>query len=571
MKKIILSIIIFVFLSIVLVAQNDDELGNQTITVYTEFTPVLKDANRMVFLPVIIDTFKITPKFNYDVKKLNFKTSYYPTEIPAASVKGEPLKPLDNGLVKLGLGNYVSPFVEIFYNNRREKNYSVGAFVKHHSSFGSIKNVKNQKIYAGFNDNNISAYAKRMFGSYNLSSDINFASNQKYFYGYDPYLIIPADQDKPRQRSEMEMQRYNRFSLNLGLKNTEVSKNKLDNDTKLLYQYFFAHSGDKQHKIDFRTDINKLIKNNRFGIEAGVIYNNTHPDTTMKFNETFLNLNPYFKHYSKNWQIKLGIATTGHFANDSLLKYHFYPDVMIQHNISNVLIPYASFKGYVENYNFEHASTVNPFINRINNFGIINYAQVVDVGLKGNISQKAYFHLNANYSKIDNMAFFVNDTSLLLDNKFILEYTNVERFAGYGEIALRKISSFDVVLKGHYYYYSYIKNRELPWHMPKVDVRLIVKYNFDENLSFGLSGDFIGKRYAKLYVKPFDSLEEDGLSYYTKELKPVIDINLFGEYKFASNFYAFMNLNNITGQKHYFWNNYMSQGFNLMVGIKYLF
>ena len=100
---------------------------------------------------------------------------------------------------------------------------------------------------------------------------------------------------------------------------------------------------------------------------------------------------------------------------------HFYPNIYFQHNISNTIIPYAGFKGYIQNNNLEFASTVNPFINRNNDYQVTNYAQVIDLGLKGNISKNIYFHINGNYSKIDNMGFFVNDTSLDLDNKFILQ------------------------------------------------------------------------------------------------------------------------------------------------------
>ena len=56
-----------------------------------------------------------------------------------------------------------------------------------------------------------------------------------------------------------------------------------------------------------------------------------------------------------------------------------------------------------------------------------------------------------------------------------------------------------------------------------------------------------------------------------RKLKPIVDVSLYGEYSFASNFQAFLNLNNITGQKQYVWNNYMSHGFNFMLGLKYLF
>jgi hypothetical protein len=174
-----------------------------------------------------------------------------------------------------------------------------------------------------------------------------------------------------------------------------------------------------------------------------------------------------------------------------------------------------------------------------------------------------YFHLNGNYSKIDNMGFFINDTSLDLNNKFVLEYTNVERFAGYGEFALRDLGKFSFTLKGHYYYYSYLKNHQKPWQMPNVDVCLTTDYQFSEQLNFGVNVDFIGTRYAKEFGTTGQIIE--------KKLNPIIDVSLFAEYKFASNFNCFIYLNNVTGQKQYVWNNYMSQGFNVLAGLKYSF
>lgn len=568
MKTTSILIIAILFLGLNLKAQQDEKPGNLEetgIIIYTEFAPVLKDANRMQFLPTIVDTVEVNPHFEYKIEPVLFKTSFKPTPITAASFSGEPLKPLYNGLIKLGMGNYLSPLAEVYYNTTRQRNYSAGAFVKHHSAFGKVKNSADQKIFSGFNNNLVNAFAKRFFYRSTLGADISFKSNQAYFYGYDPNIIVPTDFVKPRDREEMEMQRYNKLRANINLESNNSSERRMNFKSNLAYQYFFTQSKNTQHKIDFEANLNKLVKKNRFGMDLGFVFNNDQIQDSAVFNfkETFLDLNPYFKHYSNNWQICLGVNTTGELSKQPVA-YHIYPNVQFQHNISNTIIPYASFTGYVQNNTVEFLSDINPFINNFHTNKITNYAQVIDVGLKGNISRKVFFHLNANYSKIDDMGFFVNDTTTMLENKFVLIYTNVERFTGYGEIALNDLfDKLSINLKGHYYHYSYIKNREKPWHMPTVDVRLNTNYKFDNKLNFGLNADFIGARYAKEYDADLNIVE--------KKLKPIVDVSLYGEYSFASNFQAFLNLNNITGQKQYVWNNYMSHGFNFMLGLKYLF
>lgn len=564
MKTTYILISILTIWSIKINAQNtkSNDIDDTGLIIYTEYSPVLKDANRMQFLPVIVDTLKINPNFEYKVQALMFKTSFKPNPISAASLKGEPLKPLDNGFIKLGIGNYLSPLAEVYFNNTREKNFSVGAFVKHHSAFGKVKNTAKQKIYSGFNNNFIDVYGKRFFYKSTLGGDISFKSNQNYFYGYDPNILTAPEIIKPRDRGEMEMQRYNKLKAVLNFDSNNASKNRINFKSNLIYQYFFAHSKDNQHKFIVQSDLNKLITNNRYGLDLDFTFNKNNIAET-QYNDIFLNLNPYFKHYSQNWQILLGINTTGELGINPV-KYHFYPNVYFQHNISNTIIPYAGFKGYIQNNDIEFLCDINPFLKRNNNSQVTNYAQVIDAGLKGNISKKVFFNINANYSKIDNMGFFVNDTNTVLNNKFILEYTNVERFTGYGEIALNDLfDKLSINIKGHYYYYSYIRNREKPWHLPNLDIRLNTNYKYNSKINFGVNADFIGTRYAKEYDSNNNIVE--------KKLNPIVDISLYGEYSFAANFQIFINLNNITAQKQYIWNNYMSQGFNFMLGLKYLF
>ena len=175
--KYLTLLIAFVVLGCSLMAQEDNTLEEQTVVIYNDYSPVLKDASRIQSLPVIADTVKTEPKFEYSVMPTMYRTSFTPQKISAATVKGEALKPLNTGFVKVGYGNYISPFAELYINSKRQKNYSLGIAAHHHSSFGKIKNYLNQKIYSGYDDSRIEAFGKKLFAKSVLSGKVYFSSN----------------------------------------------------------------------------------------------------------------------------------------------------------------------------------------------------------------------------------------------------------------------------------------------------------------------------------------------------------------------------------------------------------
>ena len=132
MKYLTLLIALTVVAGSLMAQEDNNTLEEQTVVIYNEYSPVLKDASRIQSLPVIADTVKVEPKFEYSVTPTMYRTSFTPSKIPAATVKGEALKPLNTGLVKVGYGNYISPFAELYVNSKRQKNYSIGIAAQHH-------------------------------------------------------------------------------------------------------------------------------------------------------------------------------------------------------------------------------------------------------------------------------------------------------------------------------------------------------------------------------------------------------------------------------------------------------
>lgn len=581
-------LILFVLTTLVFnsFAQNEN-LEEQTITIYNEYNPVLRDANRIQTLPVIVDTAKITNSFSYNANPTIFKTTYIPEKLSIATLKGETLKPLNNGMIKLGIGIPLTPYIEGFYNNKRNADYSFGAYFKHHSTHGKTKNKKFIKIYNGFANTLGKIYAKKFFPSATLSADLGFSSDIINFYGYDPKLDTMAGIFAPRDKSEMEDFNIMRFMANVDLSSNSVRKNRFDYNLNVAYKYLFTNKNlnsdynNFQNIVNVHANLNKTIKIHRFGADIDFSTAQMKIDSLGKSNNMFLVLNPYYKIYAKNWQFRAGVNITGEFIpSDSTKKFHFYPNVLLQHNIGNTYIAYAGMKGYLERNDLDNIARKNQFINVFNTYQNTNFAQVIEIGFKGYPTNYLYFNINGGYSKIDNMPYFVNDTSITLQNKFLMEYANTERFSGYAEIAFHDFYNFTISLSGHYYYYHYVKeeyeNQFLkPWHSPSFDVSLIASYKIIDNLNVGINFQLIGPRYAREYEL---TETDDGFgnivttkTIVAKKLKTIADISLFAEYEIFNNFSAFLEINNITAQKQYYWNNYQSYGFNVLGGIKYVF
>ena len=575
--KYLTLLIAFVVLGCSLMAQEDNTLEEQTVVIYNDYSPVLKDASRIQSLPVIADTVKTEPKFEYSVMPTMYRTSFTPQKISAATVKGEALKPLNTGFVKVGYGNYISPFAELYINSKRQKNYSLGIAAHHHSSFGKIKNYLNQKIYSGYDDSRIEAFGKKLFAKSVLSGKVYFSSNGICYYGYDPKVYGNTDTinwetfDYVDTRDEVEKQRFSRVGANMAFESQQTGKKHWNYKFGLGYQYFFTKTKDYQHKIDVIANIGRTVKNISYGVDINYLFNaNKISWVNNTNNDMFINPEPYFRFENEKWNLKAGANLV--YSVGSTNKFYIYPDVYAQLNISNTLLPYISYGGHLENNNLEYLSTINPFVI---SFPYVNtsYQHEVNLGLKANISKKVYLHVNANYSHIDKMGFFVNDTLEPLHNKFRMEYMDVDRVGAYAELSMRELApGLDIMLKAHYYYYIKLGDPNVlnspkivdarPWQMPDLDVSLRASYRLTNKISFGLEGYFLNRCYAKEYV--------EGVMF-AKKMKAVVDVNLFGEYKFDDNFSAFLYLNNIACQRYYIWNNYRAQGFNAMVGLTYLF
>ena len=123
-------------------AQNkntDTNFYNEKVVVLGSYDPVLKNSDKINVAPSIVDTATMTPEYTYSIESQRIYVIYSPEAIKPARVVGEPTSRLYHNYLKLGFGNYCTPFADLYYNSTRNKSLNYGARVYHKSSWWTLK------------------------------------------------------------------------------------------------------------------------------------------------------------------------------------------------------------------------------------------------------------------------------------------------------------------------------------------------------------------------------------------------------------------------------------------------
>ncbi len=544
------NIFILGFLAITSIEVNGQNI-NKEVHIVKDYIPSVSDANKINKLPEIIDTLVVMPTFSYDVSPKPVKTSFKTEPLKAAQMVGEPLNELYSKYIKAGIGNYFTPLIEADIHNLRSKEYSYGAYYKHLSSSGKIKLKNDQKVFAGYFDEKISAYGKKFYENAFFSSDIEFEGFGRHQYGYDPDTIVTFSKDDIKKRL---------FGVNF---NTQFKSNYTDSthlNYNMHFNYFYFTDNYKNFENNYTLNgqLNKFYDTDNFG--GDFTFNYVDNSISLDSSDFFkLKLSPWIGKDGIRWQVKVGIKII-YYNNSDESSILFYPVALLQYNIiNNFVVPYAGIDGDFVNNNFRNIALENPFYNTNIQIGQTDYRFKLYGGVKGNISNITSFNLRASYSVIDNMYFFVNDSNQLF-NTFNIEYDDVEVKNLFAEFETSPANNFLIGIKGNYYGYNLLKLKK-PWHKPKYDFTIWWNYKLRNKISFNSELYVIGKKYVinNEFPKGYDIIDS------------AIDLNLSVGYNYTDKITAFINLFNILGNSYDIWYCYPSQKFNFIVGASYTF
>ena len=160
-------------------------LKDTMLHVVKSFQPTIADAYKINDMPIVKDSIPPTPQLSYSINSKKNFTPFTVTQLKSAKMVGEPLTKLYSSLVKIGGGNYNTPYAEIFFNNLRSKDISYGTHLKHLSSKATYDGFG----FGGFSDNEVELYGKKFLRKHTLSGNLDYTRNVIHYYGYDTSLF----------------------------------------------------------------------------------------------------------------------------------------------------------------------------------------------------------------------------------------------------------------------------------------------------------------------------------------------------------------------------------------------
>ena len=569
MKAVFLLLCIFVAKS--LFAQPDvfevEGIGNREI----------EPSNRLISSPKIIDSLKVSTVNQQPLLQLYQETKIDLDTIEAATVETtEKIKKLYPFYAKLGIGSIVMPLGELYFNSTRSRSTLFGAHLKHLSSFGQIKG-RDKVVYApaSFDKTSALVFGKVIKSNFTLGGDINYENHGYHYYGIANQTI---DADSIRQR----IQRTG-FGLNLTTDrgDSAILNFKFDLAYKNLtsqkpMEGSFLDGRVLENHFDFKTMTWYNKGKDRFYAGFDVCYNgykyeradssNYQNDTNLIANNTIINLSPGIvtSFLDKALAIDVGVGISVDIRANT--RAYIYPRINISYNLlDGLLVPYIGIRGGLKQTTFGSLNESNPY--SLTNVSLSNENTAYDLffGVRGGISKRITYGVNASFANVKNMAFFITDTTYSsLNNRFNVIYDSLNLSTIEANISYQLNEKLKIDGLGRFYNYE-MKNEARAWNLPQVQFVLRGTYNLYDKFYVRADLTMEGGRMAKVYG-PGDGIMNEN-NQYVKPLGFLADGNLGFEYRYNSRVSAFLQVNNVASQRYSRWLNYPVMPIQILGGI----
>ena len=525
-------------------------LKDTMLHVVKSFQPTIADAYKINDMPLVKDSVPPAPQLSYSINPKKISTPFNVEAIKPAKMVGEPLTKLYTTLIKIGAGNYTTPYAEIFYNNLRSKEGSYGAHLKHFSSKSTLEG----NGFSGFSDNQIGLYGKKFLRKSTLSGNLDYNRNVIHYYGYDTSLLDIINSNYTRQR-------YSTIGGNAALQSHHTDSTHINYLVNLKYYNLSDYYKNSENNINVIGDLSGYYEKQLVHIPVSIDYYHTRAKDTA--NEINIGLNPYINSSGKKWNARIGIGL----QLEKILmrrsaRFLFYPNIDFNYNVfENIIIPYVGVTGGFKKNSLKTLTDENPFLVPGPNISNTSEKWKAYGGLRGSISKTISYNTSTSFGKSDNIPLFINDNTDTLIKGFNMLYDHGSLWNIHGELQYQHTEKIKIIAKGDYNKYE-MEGEIKPWHKPLWEGSILVNYNLKNKISVTADLFLHGKRYAKV-------LQNDSLVsvFTTKELKNVVDMNLGLEYRYTKKLSAFLHLNNLGFQRYMLWNNYPVHRLNFLMGI----
>ena len=535
---------------------------------------------RITEKPTVIDTVIPIPNVKYPLLVRNMETEINLNNIEASKIKiVDKLEKLYPGYVKLGYGNYNSPLGEIYYNSTRNRRTNMGVHIKHNSSWGKLPDWSPQT----YDNTSAKLFGEFFTNGFKIESEFDYNLNGYHYYGIqDTSDFFTKDSLKNRVQGFNGMIKLSNYSSKDSAKLLWSAQ--IGNHFFHEFQPYWdttdkhARNNNFYAGATFKYKLNKNVYN----VDFDWLYNSykyAEKDELLPVEERFnegnanIHLRPSISTYGDKWKVVYGLDMTFDFPkyNTSETVLKVVPVIEGKYSLFNdMFIPYVGIDGGVQQNSFYTLYEMNPYI--YSGTDLLN-ERLFNVygGIKGTLSKTISFNVAFQMKNYKNKALFVNmvgsEANGLVNidlNRFDVRYDELTAYGAEGSISYQAKEKLKIDAIAAFYKYKPV-NEEYAWHLPELKLTLRGSYNMFDKIYAKADITLESGRKSPVYL--FNQADDD----IAVDMPVLIDANLGLEYRYNSRISAFIQLNNIAGQKYDRWYNYRVQGFQILGGVTFGF
>lgn len=524
---------------------------------------------------------------HYDIKNVpavsDFKTS---------TIQGEDISPkfdtdYQNNYFRIGYGNYGKFLADGTLSTILENKTEVGVDMHYLSTQG----LKKDYAWSSKSSNtSLGAYMNSYGEQGKLNLNLSYHLNNYNYYG--AYSLMPQiDTDLKQRTNQIKLEGYYDFYSNNILNDIRVKSSFLSDKFKAKEAQVSVLTNLSKHDMNLGNEVN-------FNADFGVGLETLSSDFSIlnENNSSYLKIGvaPKLTFFKGKSYLMLGSDVSFlNSKNNSLIiantetknKIYWFPKAEFLFFAKNEFQFYAGVDGELKINSYSSILQENPFV--ISDLSILPTETKYQFyfGMKGDLSEKLKYDINAGFGKINNILFYkannLLDNSINTDrnpydftNTFSAVYDNGTLSSIKGSLQYFPIENLAINTEIKFEKYN-LKNNQYIYYKPLLNLELGARYSmFNKKLHLATKGFFVTDRTTNLYAISYPtnlSLSYDSVEHTNRKLGGYADINLSAEYKIHKNFSIFALGNNLLGAKYQTYQGYKVLGSQILGGIKLTF
>lgn len=569
-------------------AQKESNKLNQDVEVVKAYKPSVSNAEKINLLPEINDTTKFRPDLNYRINSHPVTTGFQSSQVKPYNQFQREINYPGYGKISGGIGNYLSPFLDVYVSNPNAINGTLGIELNHLSSQGEVDLKGGSQNDAPFSYNRAVIFGSYVLNGVTISSELLYRRDMNRFYGYPvaiPDNIMENAFVKYFNQDQLNLLGY----FDLAVKSNATASSALKFNTGINLGYFNTSTNQVEKAIRVKGDFDYNFGSFSGKLKAGFENFSTEEVTTWTdlpvfstYRSSWLTIAPSVRYENEFLSIEGGIKTYSVSEDTYGSTFKIYPQATVEfYAVDKKLTLYAGIDGFLDNNNYSKMAAENRWINPTLLARPTNYLNIFSGGLKGKIALPFAYDLGVKYSKTENHYFYVTRVvngsgianpapeDLTYDNSFDIEYNNLAILDFSGELSYTTPSLL-LQLAGHFYSYELSALEKAPY-MPDFTLQATTDFKVTDKISATAEVFLTGPRNVmlKYYHQPWSSSFGPPPIYLQTDA--MIELNAGVKYLFSNNLQFFGKIENLLNRKDEPWYGYTVQGIRFKVGASFSF